>query len=127
MEASPQAVHHLGLPHEPVKILREGDSPPLGVLEDDREAVKGYRKAAEQGVALAQFNLGLMYYLGEGVLEDYVEAYAWFNLAAAQGDKEAVKGKDLLRSIMGMTAEQVAATQELAADLYNRIESSKSE
>ena len=30
-----------------------------GVLEDDKEAVKWFRKAAEQGHAEAQFNLGL--------------------------------------------------------------------
>ena len=36
---------------------------------------------------MAQHNLGVMYDKGEGVPEDYVKAYAWFNLAAAQGDK----------------------------------------
>ena len=96
-----------------------------GVAEDDREAVKWYRKAAAQGLAPAQHNLGVMYANGRGVPEDYVKAYAWLNLAAAQGDESAVKGKDLLRS--RMTAEQVAEAQKLAAELYNRIESSKTQ
>jgi len=39
-----------------------------GVLEDDKEAVKWYRKAAEQGNTMAQNKLGLMYDYGEGVL-----------------------------------------------------------
>ena len=41
-----------------------------GVPEDDAEAVRWFRLAAEQGGATAQYNLGLMYGDGEGVLED---------------------------------------------------------
>ena len=41
-----------------------------GVAEDDREAVKWYRRAAEQGDASAQLNLGFMYSNGEGVAQD---------------------------------------------------------
>jgi hypothetical protein len=37
-----------------------------------------------EGDARAQVNLGLMYDDGEGVLQDYVEAHMWFNLAVAQ-------------------------------------------
>ena len=96
-----------------------------GVPEDDRKAVKWFRLAAEQGDAMAQHNLGVMYDKGEGVPEDYVKAYAWFNLAAAQGQEDAVKAKDSLRE--RMTAEQVAEAQKLAGELFNRIESSKSD
>ena len=56
-----------------------------GVPEDDAEAVRWYRMAAEQGYAPAQYDLGLMYANGAGVPENYVRAYAWLNLAAAQG------------------------------------------
>ena len=51
-------------------------------------------------VAQAQFNLGLMYFNGKGVLEDYVQAYAWFNIAATQGDEPARKAKPLLAQMM---------------------------
>ena len=37
-----------------------------GVQKDYKEAVKWYRKAAEQGYAKAQFNLGFMYYKVKG-------------------------------------------------------------
>ena len=66
-----------------------------------------------------------MYANGEGVLENYVKAYAWWNLAAAQGHKDAIKAKASLRK--DMTTEQVAEAQKLSVELYNRIESSKSE
>ena len=85
--------------------------------------MKWYRKAADQGDAAAQYNLGVMYKNGRGVLEDYVQAHAWLNLAAAQGHEKAPKGKDLLRG--KMTREQVAEAQKLAAELWKRIESSK--
>ena len=52
---------------------------------DYATAYKKWLPLAEQGDTFAQFNLGLMYYKGEGVPEDYVRAFAWFNLAAAQG------------------------------------------
>ena len=43
------------------------------------------RRAADQGLADAQFILGLMYYQGEGVAKDEQEAAAWIRRAADQG------------------------------------------
>jgi TPR repeat protein len=40
---------------------------------------------AEQGMAAAQFNLGLMYNNGHGVSENDAEAVRWFRKAAGQG------------------------------------------
>ena len=56
-----------------------------GVPQDYAEAVKWYRKAADQGYAAAQTNLGLMYAHGQGVPQDYVEAVKWYRKAADQG------------------------------------------
>lgn len=50
------------------------------------EAVVCYRKAAEQGLSIAQNNLGVMYKDGQGVRKDYHEAVHWFRLAACQGN-----------------------------------------
>lgn len=47
------------------------------------------RKAAEQGNASAQDNLGLMYAKGEGVVQNYKESVKWFRKAAEQGDASA--------------------------------------
>ena len=58
------------------------------------QAAEWYRKAAEQGDAGAQFNLGHLYYDGQGVPQDYGEAVRWFRLAAAQGQEEAVSAKE---------------------------------
>ncbi len=56
---------------------------------DYATALREYRKAAEQGVADAQFNLGLMYGNGHGVPQDYAKALQWYRKAAEQGDAEA--------------------------------------
>ena len=52
---------------------------------DYKTAMKLWRTMAEQGVAKAQYNLGLMYYKGEGVPEDDKQAVKWYRLAAEQG------------------------------------------
>jgi hypothetical protein len=48
-------------------------------------AVEWYRKAAEQGYALAQTNLGVMYGYGKGVAQDLSQALFWYNKAAETG------------------------------------------
>jgi TPR repeat protein len=53
------------------------------------EAVKWYRKAAEQNVAEAQYNLGVCYDKGQGVAKDLVEAVKWWRKAAEQNHAEA--------------------------------------
>jgi hypothetical protein len=54
-----------------------------GVPKNYAEAVKWFRKAAEQGYAIGQSQLGLMYERGQGVPQNYVWAHMWFNLAAS--------------------------------------------
>ena len=44
-----------------------------------------WRRLAEQGLAAAQFDLGVLYENGDGVRQDYVEAVNWYRLSAEQG------------------------------------------
>ena len=60
-----------------------------GVAQDYKEALKWYRLSAEQGDALAQFNLGWMYYEGQGVPQDNKEAVKWWRLSAEQRNERA--------------------------------------
>ena len=71
-----------------------------GVPENDAEAVKWFRKAAVQGNAKAQTNLGIMYVVGIGVPEDYVKAHMWFSLTKAQGNKDASDYLDIVKELM---------------------------
>ena len=56
---------------------------------DFAAALKEWLPLAEQGDAAAQFNLGLMYDKGDGVLKDFSEALKWYRLSAEQGQAPA--------------------------------------
>lgn len=60
-----------------------------GVAKDKVEAVKWYRKAAEQGEADGQYRLGEMYDKGLGVESNANEAVKWFRKAADNGNEKA--------------------------------------
>ena len=55
------------------------------IPQDYAEAVKWYRLAANQDDPDCQFFLGEMYFMGQGVTQDLIQAYMWFDLAAAKG------------------------------------------
>jgi hypothetical protein len=60
-----------------------------GLPRDDREAPRYFRLSADQGIAQAQYNLGIYYANGRGVLRDACEAARLVKLAADQGHKGA--------------------------------------
>ncbi len=54
---------------------------------DPAEAVRWYRKAADQGQREAQASLGFAYLQGEGVAKDETQAAFWYRKAAEQGEQ----------------------------------------
>ena len=89
--------------------------------------MKWIRRAAEQGDALAQNNLGAMHYFGQGVEKDYVDAYAWFNLAAAHGYDSAAESRDKLEGRMSprQVADAQKRTEELKKLIADKLPTSK--
>ena len=79
---------------------------------DGSEAIRQWRAAASAEDRRAMLALGRLYMRGLGVLQDYVEAHKWFNLAASRGEVEAVRERDALSA--NMTPAQVATAQERA-------------
>lgn len=61
---------------EPYEALKRGDFRVAAVL---------FSPLAEKGDARAQYNLGLLYASGLGVVHDYQAALKWHRLAAGQG------------------------------------------
>ena len=99
------------------------DSMPQG-LSASAQAV--FRRA-QQGDADAQYNLGVMYDDGEGVPKDEVEAYAWYSLAATNGDelmKEQLN-EALPRMKAALAPEQLIAAEKRAAELTEQINANK--
>lgn len=58
------------------------------------------------------FQLGMMYSTGASVEADYVSAHKWFNLAALNGNRDAIR---LRREIAEMMSEVEIATAQRAA------------
>ena len=56
-----------------------------GVPKNLATAMKWFTKAAKQGDAAAQYNLGLYYYYGKGVAKDLKTAAEWFKKAKNNG------------------------------------------
>ena len=83
-----------------------------GVPQDYKTAVKWWTIAAEQGLAVAQNNLGFMYHTGDGVPQDDVYAHMWYNISAYNGDIKASENRDLIAK--RMTPSQIEKAQTLA-------------
>ncbi len=101
------AVIPVGVDAQGTAVASCADISPSSALED-------VRTCAEQGDAGAQYNLGYMYGNGDGVPEDIVFAYMWWNLAAAQGDEVAQENKDIIEQ--QMTRAQIAEAQRLSRE-----------
>ncbi len=68
---------------------------------DMTQAAEWYRKAADQGDPTAQGTLGTLYFIGQGVAQNYLDAYFWLDLAAAvKGPKQAQYAAN--RQMVGM-------------------------
>ena len=85
---------------------------------DYATALRLFRPLGEQGHASAQYNLGVMYALGQGVPRDNVQAYMWFDLSArylegVERDRM-VQIRDVIAS--DMTPAQIAEAQRLARE-----------
>ena len=93
-----------------------------GVSEDPAEAVKFFRMAAEQGDPEGQHKLGATLYLGLGVLQDYEESHKWLSLAAAGGNKDAMKFRDEFVA-KELSSSQLAHAQRLAREWQAKFES----
>lgn len=87
--------------------------------EDFATALRIWRPLADQGDAAAQYDLGFLYAAGQGVPQDYVQAYVWFDLAAANlAHAEARRLAAGLRegAARRMTAAQIAEARRLVRE-----------
>ena len=81
---------------------------------DYAAALREWTPLAEQGDAKAQFVLGVMYFEGQGDLQDYVTAHMWANIAAVNGNKIAPKLRNAIAK--EMSPAQIHAAQKRAKD-----------
>ena len=76
-----------------VAALHAGQSlgPPVfqQAAHGNRQALQRIRQAATQGNTQAETELGALYAHGNGVPQNYMQAFSWYGKAAAQGDTAA--------------------------------------
>jgi len=105
---NPAAENALGL------LYAQGDEK-QAVAQDEREAVRWFTKAAEDGSVPAQYKLGLLYWGGHGVAKDVYKAYFWAVLARAGGQDGS---QDLARVLANSMRRAQANTIEQQAEIW---------
>lgn len=80
---------------------------------------------AESGDADAQFDLAVLYHVGEDLPQDYVQAYKWYSVAAPRFQaneqsmrERALKNRDRIASLM--TPAQLNEAKRLASEWKSR-------
>ena len=87
------------------------------VSADPVEAARWYHRGADGDDIRAQYQLGEMYFTGEGVARDYASAYLWFSLAAGQAPL--LDNRRGLRELRDIAAARM--TPEAAAEAERRV------
>lgn len=93
----------------------------LGSMYFERSPAEGgdaifyWRQAARGGDPASQYMMGVQYFNGDYLAQDFVEAYAWFSLAAAAGQSEARSALSMVKAYL--SPEGVAEAEKLAASL----------
>ena len=81
---------------------------------DYATALQELTPLAKAGNAYMQQNLGLMYELGQGVLQSNVMAHMWYNIASANGASKAGEWRD--ERAGEMTPADISKAQEMARE-----------
>jgi len=84
----------------------------VGVPRDDALAAEWFHRAADAGLAQAQYNLGVLYEHGQGVRLDGRAALVWYSRAAEQGYEPARERLDALMAKLRL--DEVPAAARLA-------------
>ncbi len=79
---------------------------------DYTEALHWFSEAAQYNLPDSQFNLAILHENGLGVAKDPKTAFYWFALAARNGDKEAIKRREAVKSQLSTDA-LIAAESEV--------------
>ncbi len=71
-------------------VFPQDEPPPTtGDTSEVSDNITDLITKAERGHESAQYNLALMYFLGEAIPLDYKEAFRWFRASAVQGNSSA--------------------------------------
>lgn len=94
-----------------------------GVPQSPAEAVKWFKRSADQDYTEAQHDLGALYGSGQGVKRDYVQAYKWLNICAAKGNSGCISQRDLVAK--KLKSSQLTEAQRLSTEFTPKKEPAK--
>lgn len=98
----------------------------FGVVQSHQKAAFWYKRAAIAGNYEAQRLIGEIHYNGLGVPKDYIEAYAWWNIASIADRRKKFSQREVsaLRDMAEkqMSAQSVAKAQIRSQRLYKVIQ-----
>ena len=94
------------------------DSGTPGMIDIDWDAFRGTPEESYPETAIDQYKLAAQYYNGEGVPQNYREAYIWFSIAAANGSEEAKEYVEIVKA--KLSPEQLADAQEEATTRFKQ-------
>jgi hypothetical protein len=78
-----------------------------------------FQQAAILGHAPSQRNLGIMLGMGDGILKDKIEAYAWLKIASV--NKDEVAREAILDLITNMTDLEIKKGLDRAVDILRKL------
>jgi len=78
-----------------------------------------FQQAAILGHAPSQRNLGIMLGLGDGILKDKIEAYAWLKIASVNQDK--VAGEALVDLSNNLSALEIKKGLDRAVEILRKL------
>ncbi|MEP2152870.1 MAG: tetratricopeptide repeat protein [Roseobacter sp.] len=85
------------------------------------DAIALLENAATAGHVPSQFRLGMAFSTGDGAELDYIQSYAWLNIAAASGHKSATETRGLIVELM--TTEQLTEAQNITRSYFQNASS----
>jgi len=92
----------------------------FGMAVNDERAAYWLRKAAEHGQPEGQMMLGSLYFYGQGVVQSYVQAFAWCDLAQDNGNADAGMCRDA--ALQSLTSKSdVEAAFDASLKLHHRL------
>ena len=118
-EPSPQAP---AAPRDENALLTEANT--ALSQKDYNSAFPKFLALAQQGNAIAQFNVGAFYFNGQGVQKDEKQAYEWFAKSAAQGNARAMQ---VMQNAAAKQNEQATAKKAAEAPAPSTAAASKPE
>lgn len=113
-EDNARAMPRMSSSDHDVSVISESDDGSADAVTAPKDTLMNsipYLDTAEDGCADSQALLGLSYLVGDGVPQDDVQAKKWLDLAAAQGQQEAIRGQELVAQRMSVA--QIAEAERL--------------